>query len=259
MENEMEKRIAHEAAYFSFIASVEKTAYGWFLHGPEVPDYGNANRALRLRDDGRGPEAVAREVRAVYRSRGQRPIADIDPEAERQGIGAALRRLGITPVIGKTLLMRYPHAQPPLPPKPGVTVEVIPNDTETEGVRLWVETVLSEDEETRSNPMLRIVTEHEARSPGCRLYLASLDGRPAAACDLFTADGWGRIDSVVTVPEFRRRGAAAALVCRAVADSLTLGNTETYLYTEAGGAGEQVYSRLGFHTQAINPLCRHAG
>ena len=83
--------------------------------------------------------------------------------------------------------------------------------------------------------MWRAVAGYEARSAACRLYLARLDGRPAGACDLFTAAQWGKVDSVVTRSELRRRGVASALVSRAVTNSLTSGNYETYLFTEPGG------------------------
>ena len=97
----------HEAHYFGFCADSERTPFALFLHGPDIPDYRDANRALRLRDDGRGPDAIAAEVIAYYRSRGLAVAADIDAPAEAQGIGAALRKRGCTPVSGDTLLMRY--------------------------------------------------------------------------------------------------------------------------------------------------------
>ena len=70
------------------------------------------------------------------------------------------------------------------------------------------------------------------------------------------ADGFGRIDSMVVRPEFRRHGVASALVARAVADFLATGNTLTYLYTEGGGAGEAVYQKLGFDDLGSNLMRR---
>src|SRR5678815_5200777 len=100
----MDHLMETELRFFAHLGTVEKTDFAWLLHNAELRDYRNANHALRLRDDGRGPEAVAREVIAFYRSRNIPPTADIDEIAEQQGIGAALRRLGVTPVIGNTLL-----------------------------------------------------------------------------------------------------------------------------------------------------------
>jgi GNAT superfamily N-acetyltransferase len=269
MEIPLEKLLAHEAEYFTFGADWTQTSAAWFLDGPELANYRDCNRALRLRDDGRGADAVAREMVAHYRARGVPVTADIDPVAERQGIGAALRRLGVMPVVGRTLLMRYERPLPPVLPERGIAVEVVPNavnttdtidthiiDTKPMATREWVETVVS-DEDAEDAPFWRAITEREARSPACRLYLARLDGRPAGACDLFVSQEWGRIDSVVTHPDLRRRGVASALVARVVQDSIALGNEITYLFTEAGGMGEPVYTRLGFTTAATDILKRH--
>jgi GNAT superfamily N-acetyltransferase len=258
-EQALEKLNAHEVRYFAMVAAAEKTPVAWFLHSPELPDYWDANHALHLRDDGRGPEAIVREIVAYYRARGLRPVADVDLIAEAQGIGFALRRRGVLPVIGDTLLMRYPRAERPVLPERGVEVRVVPNETGAGEARLWVETAMCEAEGEEDTPMWLRVAEYEARLPDteCRLYLGLRDGRPAGVCDLFFADGWGRIESVVTRPEWRRHGVASALVARAVGDSLAMGNAVTYLFAEAGGAGEQVYRRLGFVPWALNPLRRH--
>jgi GNAT superfamily N-acetyltransferase len=233
-------------------------------------------------------------VVAYFMARGLPPAVDIDPVAESQGLGAAFRRLGATPVVGSRLLMHYPHSTPPdlqrreesvkrlalsvkrptqethseesdvtlntqrstLNAQRSFTIEVVPNETGAGEARAWVETVVC-DEEAEDLPLWQAVTEMEARSSGCRLYLARLEGQAAGACDLFSHAGWGRIDSVVTVPAWRRRGVASRLTARAVADSLALGNTATYLFTDAGGAGEQVYRQLGFTVWAVDVLRRH--
>jgi predicted GNAT family acetyltransferase len=253
----LEKLAAHEAEYFTFGAAWTRTPCAWFLDSDQLPDYRDCNHALHLRDDGRGAEAVAREVAAHYRARGTPIAADVDEVAERQGIGAALRRLGITPVIGRRRLMRYPSHAPPWLPERGITIEIAPNDLHAAATREWVETVVSDEEDEEDRRRWRAVTELEARFSSCRLYLARIDGRMAGACDLFAAQGWGRIDSVVTRPDQRRRGVASALAARAVADSLALGHEVTYLFTDAGGAGEQVYTRLGFEIWATDVYRRH--
>ncbi len=255
----LEKLLDQEARYFAMVATVEKTPHAWYLTGPELPDYRDANHALRLRDDGRGPDAVAREVLAYYRSRGLPPVADVDSVAEAEGIGAALRRLGVTPVIGDYLLMRYAPSEPPCLPERGVEVREVDREAEPEAVRTWIEIVCSDIAGTPNEAMWRAVTEREAQFPPCRLYLGFLDGQPVGACDLFAAEGWGRVESVVTCPEFRRRGVASAVVARAVADSIAMGNDVTYLFTTPGGAGEQVYLRLGFAAWGLNVLRRHIG
>lgn len=282
----LEKLIAHEAAYFGFAAEVEKTPFGWFLTGADLPDYRDANHAMRLRDEGRGAEAVAQAVISYYRSRGLPPVADVDAVAEAQGIGAALRRRGVTPVIGNTLLMRYPSALPAEPPTPNalhttpdtkhlnpianalpisniqrptpVSIAVVPNETGAGEAAAWVETALAGGFDGRL-PFWRRVLEREARSLACRLYLADCEGQHAAACDLFEADGWARMDNVGTRSNFRRRGIASTLVRRVIEDAQANGNNLLYLFTEAGGDGERLYRKLGFVPWKLNPFRQHIG
>ncbi len=255
MDLPLEQLIEQEASYLGMLAVTEKTLCAWYLRGPERPDWWDANRALRLRDDGRGPDAVAREVVETMQRWEMHPVADVDTVAEAQGIGSALRRLGMMPVTGRWLLMRYAEECAPSLPECGV--EVRPVVRGTAEAREWVEVVMSDELEPETEAKWRAVAELEAAYPACQLYLAYLDGRAVGACDLFVAQGWGRVESVVVRPEYRRRGVASALVGKVVADSKAMGQEVTYLYTEGGGAGEQVYLRLGFETWGVNVMRRH--
>lgn len=254
----LDSLIRHEVAYFRMVATAEFGECAWFLSSPDLPDYHDANHALRLRDDGRGPGAVARSVAAHFRSRGLPVVADVDEVAERIGIGRSLRQLGITPVIGDTLLMRYESDQPPAGSydcEVGVVIKIGSQDE----MEMWVDTAASDDRDGENATMWREVLERESRFNPCTLYLGRVDGRPAGACDLFSQDGWGRVESVATRPQFRRRGVAYAVVSAAVRDSLDQGNAVTYLYVEAGSDAERLYRRIGFVPWRLNPLRRHMG
>jgi len=249
--------IEHEIAYVGMVARCERTLHASYLFAPELPQYRDANRALRLRAGDSSPDMVAREVVEYYTARGLRPAADIDPIAEEQGIGAALRALGLAPVAGHRLLMRYTAGAAPVMRASDAIVEVVPNETGRGEAAEWIETAVADDIGWADEALWRAVAGYEARYSACRLYLARLDGRSAGACDLFEAANWGRIDSVVTRPELRRRGVAAMLVSRAVADSLTSGNSETYLFTELGSDAERLYRRLGFTAWHLDVFRQH--
>ena len=255
----LETLITQEAAYFRFAADLEQTPAAWFLTNPGLPDYRDANRALRLRDVGDGPDFVAQFAIARFRSLGLPPVADVDAVAEAQGIGAALRRRGVTPVVGNTLLMRR-EAQSETDPAPQseaeLQIEIVPNETGAGEAREWIATVergFGEDD-----PYWHGIIEREARYSACRLYLATWSGRNAGACDLFVLGEWARLDSVGTLPEFRRRGVASALVRRAIADAENGGVRVLYLFTEAGSDAERLYRKCGFIPWKLNPLRRHA-
>jgi hypothetical protein len=251
----LEKLLEHEMRYFAFAAEAERTACAWYLHCDSLPGYQDVNRALRLRDDGRGPEAVVRDVLTHFRARNLPIVVDLDAMAEEQGIGPALRRLGVMPAISNRVWMHYPHQMPPTLAAPGVEVREIAQENVDE-VRLWVGTNLDQDD-SQADPDYWRYTEWEARYPLCRLYLGLLEGQPAGTCDLFAEGGWGRIEMVDTRIAFRRRGVASTLVAKAVADSLTMEHSKTYLFTDAGGEGERVYTRLGFVRLGVNVLRRH--
>lgn len=257
MDVPLDKLIEQETLYLGMLASTLKTDSAWYLTAPACPDWGDANRALRPRDTGQGPEAAAQEVVGHLRSLGMRVVVDVDAVAEAQGIGRALRRMGLMPVTGKWLLMRYAHDFPPRLQGRGIEIFPVANETGKGEAKTWIDVVLSDEQDPDTLAMWLQVAECEAAYPPCSLYLACLDGRPAGACDLFTAGSCGRIDSMVVRPEFRRRGVASALAAHAVEASLAAGNTLTYLYTEGGGAGEAVYRKLGFTTWEVSLMQRH--
>ncbi|HLJ57734.1 MAG TPA: GNAT family N-acetyltransferase [Chthonomonadaceae bacterium] len=255
-EQWLERIIEHEVAYFAMLASCERTAHALFLGAQELPEYREGNRALRLRCAGRPPEAVASMVVEYYGARGLPASADVDPIATSEGIGDALRALGVRPTREELILMRYAHAAPPAAAGAPETVEIVrvPNETGAGEASDWINTATSDDVGWPDEAMWRAIARHEAAYRACTLFLARVAGRPAAACDLFQHAGWGRIDSVATHAEFRRRGIGGALVARAIRESLTSGNSETYLLTEPGGAAERLYRRLGFEPWHANPF-----
>ena len=133
-----------------------------------------------------------------------------------------------------------------------LTIEIVPNETGNGEAAEWIETAVADDLGYPDEALWRLVARYEAMYTKCRLYLARVEGVPAGTCDLFEANGWSRIDSVVTRKEYRRLGVASALIARAVSDSVTHGNSETYLFTEHGGIAERLYRRLGFAPWHLN-------
>ena len=100
-ERQLKELAVQEARFFSRISTVSEEECGIFLFAPEFPDYVSANRALALRDDGRGAKAVAETVITFYHERGIRPAAELDAVAESQGIGSELRRRGLHSTVRK--------------------------------------------------------------------------------------------------------------------------------------------------------------
>lgn len=276
---DLERLIAHEAAYFDIWSQVTREEGVWYLDGRLLPDYQSANRAIRLRARSEAEaEDIVGQVIAHFRGRNLPAIADLDPIAARQGFGVALRWRGFRPVSGHVRLMRYegkalstePMAVGEIEPHPeiGVALHHIPNETGNNEAAEYIDLAGCDESEVEDARFWRSVASAEARHPSCRLYIARLikteneaereqTARAVGTCLLFSADGWAQIDSVMTHPDYRRRGIASALVRLALRDSLALGNEITYLNTDQGGPGEKVYERLGFKTWGVGILHRH--
>lgn len=251
----LERLLEHEAAYYRFGAVCERTPTAWLLSCESLPNFHDCHRAFHLRDDGRGADTAARETLTCLKGRAGRAVADIDPVAECQGIGRELRKLGMEPSSASFPLLYYPPVEPPSVPNGQIEViEINPMDSEVE---TWISMQIVDEREEQDRVFWKSVAEMEARSGMCRLFLAKINGEPAGACDQFSADGWGRIDSVITHPRWRRKGVATSLVIHAVNESIQSGCRFTYLFTRSGSDAERLYLQLGFVKAPILPIRRH--
>ena len=100
-----------------------------------------------------------------------------------------------------------------------------------------------------SDELIEQMVEHHAavgRSVPTRYFAVEAEGRIAAYCELYSADGTGQVENVVTLPEFRGRGFATSLVLRAAAESRAMPNDLTFLVADAGDWPYRLYERLGF-------------
>ena len=55
-----------------------------------------------------------------------------------------------------------------------------------------------------------------------------------------------QVENVATLPEYRKRGLARALVLRAAAESQAAGNDLTFLVADADDWPQHMYEKLGF-------------
>lgn len=102
---------------------------------------------------------------------------------------------------------------------------------------------------TRSEDDLRQVLEAKAikAEAGARFFAALADGEPAALCDVYTGDGVGQVEDVLTFPALRGRGLAGALVAGAAAAAREGGAELVFLTAEeSNDTALRLYRRLGF-------------
>lgn len=93
-------------------------------------------------------------------------------------------------------------------------------------------------------PFARPPVARWALQPGWRLYLAELDGAPAAAALLVTDDRIGCLAGASTLPAFRGRGCQTALIRRRISDAAAAGCLEVCALT-ANPASRRNLERCG--------------
>lgn len=93
-----------------------------------------------------------------------------------------------------------------------------------------------------------------ASRPGWQLYLAELDGRPAAAAALTLQPGAAYLANAATLPDVRGRGCQRALLARRMADSANAGAELVCALAVFGSASHRNLLWAGLaltHTQAV--------
>ena len=79
-----------------------------------------------------------------------------------------------------------------------------------------------------------------------RFFAASVDGRIASFCELYSDGDIGQIEAVMTLKPYRNRGLARATVLRALAESRAAGNDLTFLIADRDDWPKHLYEKLGF-------------
>jgi GNAT superfamily N-acetyltransferase len=86
----------------------------------------------------------------------------------------------------------------------------------------------------------------EYADPGWRIYVAYMDGQPAAVACLHLEGDAGCVAAMATAPPFRRRGCQSALLRRCVADSAAAGCQLLAYQAGPGSDSERNVLRHGF-------------
>jgi ribosomal protein S18 acetylase RimI-like enzyme len=79
-----------------------------------------------------------------------------------------------------------------------------------------------------------------------RFFGARADGELAAYCELYSLEGIGQVENVLTLERHRNRGLARALVLKALAASRAAGNELTFLLANRDDWPKELYRKLGF-------------
>jgi ribosomal protein S18 acetylase RimI-like enzyme len=164
----------------------------------------------------------AREIELLvqwYRDRGQSARFEIAAGDYDPSLGRELTRLGFFQSGFHAALVG--ESEPHVPAPAGASVKPVMTTADMEDflaayVAGWgIPDAIREQFKANVRPWLG--------EPGWSLYLARIDGRPAATAILFVQDGVGYFADSATDPAFRKRGLHLALLVRRLHDARAAG------------------------------------
>jgi ribosomal protein S18 acetylase RimI-like enzyme len=95
--------------------------------------------------------------------------------------------------------------------------------------------------EQRLDAKLRI-----AQHVGTRFFAVRVGGKPVSWTDVYLDARTAQVEDVATLPDYRRRGYASAVVSHAVSESRRAGCDFVFLVTDADDWPQHLYRALGF-------------
>ena len=166
----------------------------------------------------------------------------VEVQHEPLGAGVAPRFAAAGWRVSRHLLMAL--IEPPQPP--GLPVEEVPVDAVWPLREEWLRT---EPWGTAGAVTTMLDWEQgRAQLTGARAFCFRDGGRPVSMCLLLATDHADEIERVYTTPSHRGRGLAQAVVAHAARQA---GDQLTFLFTDAHGAAQHLYARLGFRRQWV--------
>jgi GNAT superfamily N-acetyltransferase len=188
-----------------------------------------------------GQETLVAEIDDWYRENQIRPRFVIAPGDLTANMGRMLAQRGFAATDTETML----YGEAPAPAIPASGHDIV----EVDSPALMEEFL---------NALLTgwsIAPEHHEPSkanmrgwldvPDWHLYLARIDGEPAAAAKLFIKDGVGFFPDAATRPEFRGRGLQTALLRHRAAVAAQAGAALIYSQAAFGSTSQRNMERIG--------------
>jgi hypothetical protein len=209
----------------------------------------------RLRFDEHSVDAGVGEVHALLTEHGRSRLTWwVSPSATPAGLADVLRARGMRDVEPPPLEPRPTAMVLVRKPRPG-PADVVARPVESleeacvASELLWESNELPEEARERARLHLPQVYA-EARASGLRdLFVAFVDGEPAAAGSVAFCPGGAALSGAGTVPSLRGRGAYTALV-RARWDAAVARGTPA-LAIQAGSMSRPILERLGFQSVGV--------
>jgi GNAT superfamily N-acetyltransferase len=210
----------------------------WVLM-PDAP-YPRFNHASRIRVSPEETAGLVDACRTYFRTEGL-PMCClmVTPATRPADLGARLYRLGFTSDPNPVMVW---DGTPVVPTNPLVRVVTMPRE-QAGLVFDLIRRVFFPGASPQSMAMGRHGVDVSYQI-GALNYVAYWGARPAGAGMLFCHGGMGGIYNMCTLPEFRGRGVATAILAACIADAQRLGCE--YVGLTPTTMGRPLYERLGF-------------
>jgi GNAT superfamily N-acetyltransferase len=93
----------------------------------------------------------------------------------------------------------------------------------------------------------QMVEQKKCKAPGVQFFLARVDGNDCAFFSSWPGvNGIGKVEDLFTVPSFRHRGIATALMVHAIADTRRRGAEAVLIGADVNDTPKLMYYRMGF-------------
>ena len=193
---------------------LEPTPFGPVIVHSRLNRVHDLNFLRAEKPGGANAEELAAEAERVQGAAGiAHRRVNIRDEAQRERLEPQFVRLGWKPERFVLMVLRGEPDRP-------AEHEVLEIDEPTMRP-LWAEAIRAEPH-GKDETLVQQILEHRRngveRFP-TRLFSAEADGRLVAHAELYSKDGVGQVENVVTLPDYRGRGLARGLVLHACAES----------------------------------------
>ncbi|MCL4435274.1 MAG: GNAT family N-acetyltransferase [Thaumarchaeota archaeon] len=233
----------NENSWFSFWSEAKDIGYALLLINEALADDPLPNHATRINCSTEAVAELLDRVVLEYQTRNIRPCIFISPLTHPQNLKTTLQDIGFRE-RNQLHVMEFAGADRIKTPEPS---NMIVQRIGAELLDLWIQ--IFAESFMVIPPQIK---EYSARAQHLpldgevELFIASLSGEPAGCAALYSKNGVGGVYSVGTLPKFRRRGVATALLKTVVQRSKALGNNSTILQVFSEEGPVTLYRHNGF-------------
>jgi ribosomal protein S18 acetylase RimI-like enzyme len=188
-----------------------------------------------------GHEREIEPLLAWYRGYGVKPTFEIVPGMYDAALGRELARHGFLPSGFHAALITEPDRT--MAASADIDIERVASEAAME--RYLDAYVAGWGLPEREHAQFKANVRPWRVQPGWSLYLARVDGRPAAAATLYINDGVGYLADAATAPAFRGHGLHAALLRQRIRDASAAGVDFVFSGTEPMGTSHRNMERAG--------------